>query len=1088
MYLNNTKPLAQRLSCLVNAGRLVLFILILFNYCSAYALNETAVSSKHVVTGLVKDEKGETLIGVNIVVKGAETTGTVTDIDGRFSLSVDLPAVLVFSYLGYDTQEVELKNNSPLVIQLKPATEFLDEVVVVAYGAQKKVSVTGSIASLDNKDLLKSSSTNVASVLSGRLPGLTVMQSSGEPGRENINLFLRGAATMNGMNPLILVDGIPYDNISNIDPHEIANISILKDASATAVFGVRGANGVILITTQRGKEGSVKVSTSLEYSTQGFAFKPERIDSWDYAMLRNEALMNEGAAPFAEFSKEDIALFESWKTGEPADPYWHPNQNWQKILFKSHAPIMKGNINLSGGNNKVQYFISSGYVTQGGIFNTESKKFLGYKPQSSLDRYNFRSNIDFRFNQKVKAFVNIASSVEKINSPNSGISDIFVASLTHRPTSPGPLSSMDYKVQIPGGELVDSKPSRIVGDPLDPLKSAYGLLNRAGYVNETRSSVNSVTGLDINLDFITPGLSSKAQVSFNGRARSTMRGNRRYIRYKYLKNKAGEQVYVLDDGDDDSEGPLSLSKGVSSGYFVNLQWQMNYARVFNEKHKVSGLLLAQRDYKEASEDDPYTDKYLPFNVIGFSARGTYSYDDRYLAEVNLGYNGSEQFSPNKRFGFFPALSGGWVISNEKFLRNNKTLTNLKLRASLGKVGNDKIGYNRFLYLDDINTNGWVNDDVRVLYIPSLGMGGKIEERALGNPDITWEVAEKQNYAIDLGLFNDFSLTFDYFTENRSQILIQRGIVPDLQGRPQHTLPKVNMGKVENKGFELVLGYKKWLSNDFGFNANLNLGYNKNRVTEADEPYLPEDYAHRQRLTGYTLGQNWGYQIDYTVDEAKGKDGSGFFNSEEAIKDSGLNYEIGTPKPGDFIYVDQNGDNVINDRDIVPIKYSSLVPKYIYGANFGLTYKGFDFSFLVQGIGKYSRYYADAGIFEELSAKSYFDMHMNRWSAERYQQKLNGEKVNISHPRLANTQSTSHVPNDYYIMDASYVRLKNMEIGYSLPKKTSGLINAESIRFYINGDNLYTWHNLKTDGFDPEQAGPTQYPNMRVYNIGLNVTF
>ncbi len=304
----------------------------------------------------------------------------MTDIDGKFSLSVDLPAVLVFSYLGYDTQEVNVTNQSPpLVIQLKPTTEFLDEVVVVAYGAQKKVSVTGSIASLDNKDLLKSSSTNVASVLSGRLPGLTVMQSSGEPGRENINLFLRGAATMNGMNPLILVDGIPYDNISNIDPHEIANISILKDASATAVFGVRGANGVILITTQRGKEGSVKVSTSLEYSTQGgFAFKPERINSWEYAILRNEALMNEGAAPFAEFSKEDIALFESWKTGEPTDPYWHPNQNWQKILFKSHAPpIMKGNINLSGGNNKVQYFISSGYVTQGGIFNTESKKISG---------------------------------------------------------------------------------------------------------------------------------------------------------------------------------------------------------------------------------------------------------------------------------------------------------------------------------------------------------------------------------------------------------------------------------------------------------------------------------------------------------------------------------------------------------------------------------------------------------------------------------------------------------------------------------------------------------------------------------------
>lgn len=1070
-------------------GKSILLGMFLLLSIGGYANEFLDVASKVPVKGLVVDENGEPLIGVNVIVKDSPNTGTITDFDGNFSLIVDVPVTLVFSYLAYDTKEVKVtKNISSLRIQMNPNTELLEEVVVVAYGAQKKVSVTGSIASVDNKELLKTSTANVASGLSGRLPGLAVMQSSGEPGRENVNLFLRGAATMNGMSPLILVDGIPYDNISNIDPHEIENISILKDASATAVFGVRGANGVILVTTQRGKKGSVQVNASLEYSMQQFAFKPKRVNSWDYAKLRNESLMNEGAGEYAEFSKEDIELFETWQTGNPEDPYWHPNQNWQKILFKSFAPMIKGNVNLSGGSDRVQYFVSTGYVNQGGIFNTEKKSFLGYNPQSSLNRYNFRSNIDYHFNSKIKAFVNISSSVEKVNSPNVGVSDIFIGSLTHRPTSPGPLSDTSYKLQMSGENLVDSHPNRIVADPLDPLKSAYGLLNRGGYIKETRSSVNAITGLDFDLGFITPGLTTRGQISFNGRARSSTHANREYIRYKYLKNKENEYVYVLDDGDDDSEGPISLGKSTSSGYFINMQWQLNYSRVFGDKHRVGGLFLAQRDYKEASEDDPVTDKYLPFNVIGFSGRASYSYADRYLAEVNMGYNGSEQFSPKKRFGFFPAFSAGWVASNEKFLRDSKVITNLKLRASYGKVGNDKIGNNRFLYLDDINTNGGFNDDVLILHIPSLGHGGKIEERALGNPNITWEIARKQNYAIDLGFFRDFSLSFDYFIENREQILIQRGIVPDLQGRPQHTLPKVNMGKVENKGFELELGYNKLFKPDFSMNVRLNMGYNKNKVKESDEPYLSEDYAHRQRMTGYALGQNWGYQIDYSKDKSSGRDGSGFFNSKEDIEQSGLKYEIGTPLPGDFIYVDQNGDGVINDRDMVPIKYSSLVPQFTYGANFGVNYKGFDFSCLVQGIGRFSRYYADAGIFEELSAKSYFDMHLNRWSPDRYERKMNGENIKISHPRLANTKSTSHLPNSYYIMDASYVRLKNLEVGYTLPQHLTKKLSAERIRFYVNGNNLYTWHNLETDSFDPEQLGPTQYPNMRVYNIGLNVTF
>ncbi len=1039
------------------------------------------------IQGIVVDESGDPLIGVSVTTRGHSTIGTITDAFGHFTLSVPENATLIFSYIGYHNTELKAANEKKeLRIQLQPDNKLLDEVVVVAYGSQKKVTVTGSVASIGPNEILSSPSANLASSLSGHLPGLSVIQSNGQPGCEDVNLFLRGAATMNGTSPLILVDGVTVDKISNIDPHEVANISVLKDASATAVFGVRGANGVILITTRRGEKGKMRVDASAEFSIQEFAFKPKRIDSGQYARLRNEALENEGAAPYSEFSEEDIRLFDSWQTGNPEDSYWHPNQNWQNILFKDFAPMVKSNVNISGGTDKVQYFVSAGYVHQGGIFNVENKQKLGYNPQTNLDRYNFRSNLDYHFNKNVKAYINLSSYVEKVNATNGSLQTIFVGSLTHRPTSAGPLSDTSYPVQI-GSELVASKTDRVVSDPLDPLESAYALLNRTGYHTEIRSGLNAITGLEINLDFITPGLSTKGQVSYNPHARSTSYGSRNYIRYKYIKGATGNYNYVLDGGVDDSEGSLNMSRSIASGYVLNLQWQLDYSRLFGNKHRVTGLFLAQRDYKEASEDDNIKDKYLPFNVIGFSARGTYAFDDRYLFEVNLGYNGSEQFSPSKRFGFFPAVSAGWVLSNEKFLRNNRYLTYLKFRGSYGKVGNDQIGNSRFLYLDDINTNGGTNGNY-VLTVPSLGHGGKIEERSLGNPNITWETAEKQNYGIDLNLFNDFSVSFDYYIENRKQILIERGIIPSIQGREQSTLPKVNMGRVKNQGYELTLGYNKKIKNDFIISVNANLGYNSNRVLGADEALLSEDYAYRYRTTGFALGQNWGYQIDRSVDPEKGKDGSGFFNSTEDITKSGLKYEIGTPLPGDFIYVDQNGDGVINDRDIVPIKYSSLVPKITYGATLSLQWRGIDFSCLVQGIGKYSKYYADAGIFEELSAKSYFDMHLNRWSEDRYQRKLQGEDITITHPRLANTTSTSHVKNDYYIMDASYVRLKNIEIGYTFPKSISRYIGAEKVRLYVNGNNLYTWHHLETDSFDPEQTGPTQYPTMRTYNFGVNVTF
>lgn len=1045
--------------------------------------NNVMQQQKMKAQGVVVDSSGEPLIGVNIMIKGS-SSGTITDIDGRFSLDVSPSAVLVYSYIGYKTVEMKVTKNDMRIILKNDAT-LLDEVVVVAYGAQKKVTVTGAVASVKSDVLLKSPSTNVEATLAGRIPGLTALQGGGEPGRDDVTFYLRGIGTTNGKSPLILVDGVPRDNMRAINANEIESLSVLKDASATAVFGVRGANGVILITTKRGKKGEVNVNASLEYSFQQFAFKPETLDSWDYAVLRNETRQNEGLLP--EFSDEDIEMFESWKTGNPRDPYWHPNHHWFDILFKDYAPQTKANLNITGGSEKTQYFISAGYVHQGGMFNVEPKSRLGYNAQSEMDRYNFRSNLDYKLNNVIKVSLDASSYIEKVNGTQTGLDTVFPWTLALRPTQPGILTTSDYPLSH-RGEFSNVPVGGVVVDPVDKqAPSPYAMINRTGYKQETRSGLNAIVNVNFDLGFITPGLSTKGLFSFESKAVSYMNASKDYVKYTTEVLPDGTKAFIIAN-DREEDGALQLSRSQISNYYLNMQWHVNYGRTFAEKHDIGGLLLFQRDLREVDENSGYSDKYLPFNVLGFSGRFTYAYDSRYLLEANIGYNGSEQFSPNKRFGFFPAFSAGWVVSNESFLKDNKWLTNLKLRASYGKVGNDQIGARRFLYLDNIAVGG-TDSNALVRPIPSLGTAGnkKINFNYIGNPDVTWEVAKKQNYGVDLTLFKDLSLTFDYFIEHREQILIGRNTVPQVQGLSSGSLPMVNMGKVDNRGYEFALSYNKVFNKDYALGLNLNYSYSKNKVTEFDEVTLGEDYACRTRSTGYSIGQQWGYKIDRSVDAATGRDGSGFFNSDADIKNSGLTYEIGTPKPGDFIYVDANHDGKINEKDMMPIGYSNAAPRQIYGASLSLKIKNFDISCLFQGVGQYSRYYAGWGIFEEYGTNGYFKDHLGRWSEERYEAKLNGENVDISHPRLA-ISSTSHTTNDYYIMNASFLRLKNAEIGYTLPGSISKFIGAQTLRFYANGSNLFTWHHLKTDSYDPEQNSLGAYPTLRTFNLGVNVVF
>ena len=1037
--------------------RKMFFLIVSFLFVSALTQAQ--------LKGKVTDKAGEPLPGVTVMEKNTKN-GSITDIDGNYELKLQNTknAVIQFSFVGMETIELATNGKLQLNAVLAENSKNLEEVVVVAYGSQKKVSVTGAITSVSTKDLKQSPSANFVGALAGRLPGLVTVQGSGRPGEEGIAMYLRGASTTNGTQPLVLVDGIPRDIITNIDPNEIEGVSILKDASATAVFGVRGANGVILITTKRGSTATPQLSVSGEFGLQDFTRMPEIMDSWEFASLRRQALLNDNLALPAAFTEEAIAKFRSG-----VDPVMYPNTNWFEILVKPNAPMNRYNVNISGGSDRVKYFVNASYTHQGTMYKTESKEKLGYDPAFKMDRYNFRTNLDIKMNSWIKSSIDLAGYIESVNgsqfTSSTGITPIL-SMYSQTPITYGPVTVAGYNVPT---DRITSTPSN--------GNTAYGGLNRTGYENITRSNLNTSLAFDFDLSWITKGLKSKASVSFDSKSTSEIDASRDYIRYYYEllqvadPNDATKKIdkVTFTPSNPEQFYPLSLSKSASFLYKMNFQWMINYNRSFG-KHTVTGMALAQRDNNEAASGS--SEILLPYNMLGYAARATYGFDDRYLLEGNIGYNGSEQFAAGKtRFGLFPAASVGWVASNEDFLKNNRIITKLKIRASYGKVGNDKLGSDRFLYLDNvaIKSGG---------FSPSLGLNKYINEDLIGNPLITWETSYKQNYGIELSLFKELTLNADMFFEKREDILLKRGTVPTLQGIPLDVVPKANIGKVNNKGYELEFIYNKVVNKDFSFSIRGNYNYNENKVLELDEPIYDPSYAYRYRRTGYSLSQEFGYLIDWN------SPGKGYYTSADEITASGLTFQGTQPKAGDFVYKDISGDKVINDRDKAPIGYGS-VPRVTYGASFSLSYKGLDVSALLQGTGKSSDYYSSYGVFEYLKEGFFTDIHRNSWTPERFE---SGSK--ITYPRLTSiaTGSYSTQANDFFIMDKSYIRLKNAEIGYTLSKKTAKKLGTQKVRFYVNGQNIFVWDKLIVKNFDPEQSGSTPHPILRVFNFGANVVF
>lgn len=1054
-------------SCLSKVKAAMAAVLLLMVVGTGTAL---AQQSGKTITGKVLDENNQPMPGVTIIVDGT-TNGTMTGPDGTFTLGgVPSGATVIVSCIGY-TDQVLPEGKSNYVVSLVPDSEMLEETVVVAFGQQKKLSVTGAISTVASADLRKTTSTRLDNALAGRVTGLTSMQSGGgQPGVDGATMYLRGAATTNGKSPLILVDGVERDNIRTIDMNEVESISVLKDASATALYGVQGANGVILIQTRKGQKGKAQLNISVDQSWTSFTKEPSRLHSWEYCELRNEALMNSGEK--AAFSDETIAKFRNPLLGlDPSSPDYdnqvairkavYCDNDYYRMYLKSNTPQTRANANISGGTDFVNYFVNVGYIHQGGNLNTESPDYLGYDPQCYMNRLSLRSNLDFHITKNLTASLNIASYAENVNMPAVGnlyrgdqswmITDIIYQSQTILPISPGPVTDPRF------GDVSDG----VVGyNYLD--RSAYEIINRRGFHTNKRKNLNTQFSVNWDLgELVTKGLSVNGMAAYDTYNIGVLEGRKKEQVYNVRVDYDSETLSYSSNGD--KIEPLTMTSSRLSNYQIYVQGSINYARTFG-KHNVTAMATAYRRFWEG------TSANIPYNVLGTAARATYSFDDRYLVEGNLGYNGSEQFAPSKRFGLFPSGSIGWIASNESFLKGNKYLTWLKFRASYGLVGNDSMDGLRFLYQDDNQIqsgNGFVQ-----------GLGGKIvKEGLIGNKNITWELSKKMNLGVEIGLFKDFRINVDYFTEKRDQILLRRRTVPSFQGVSSDYIPRVNMGKVDNHGVDVEVSYSHTFNRDFSISSRVNFGFNDNTVIELDEPMRSEEYAYQYHEEGFRLGQEFGYLIDWN------SPGNGYFTSQDEI-DNYYPYEFGEkPRVGDFVYKDVNGDGVIDQKDLSPIGYSTTVPGLNYGISLGLNFKGIDFNVLFSGLGRYSKYYSGQGVVEWTKQGTYFDWTRNGWTEERYK---NGEK--ITYPAISTSQTVSHTENDFFIQNRSFLRLKNIELGYTLPERFLSKVGVKALRVYVSGQNLFVWDNLRITHIDPEQNNSYGYPITKNVTLGLNINF
>ena len=1019
--------------------KLIVGLLCICSFTATFGQNAT-------VSGVVKDDTGEPVIGAGVLVKGT-TSGTITDVEGHFSFRADdLNGTLVVSFVGMETQEIPMKGKGSFNVVLKSSNTLLDEVQVVAYGAQKKITLTGSISSVNTDELLKVPTASIGNMLSGVLSGVSSVQSSGQPGGDDPDVFIRGISTLNATNakPLYLVDGVER-SFFQIDPNEIENITILKDASSTAVFGVRGANGVIIVTTKRGKEGKAKINASFSYGIQAPTRMPEFVNSYDYATFLNEAYTNDGKDP--KFTPESVEAFRTHP-----NPILYPDTDWMDLLFKSSAPQTQGNVNISGGTGRVRYFISMGMLNQKGFFKNHDTR---YDANFNYNRYNYRANLDVDFTKTTLVAINLGGRVEKRNFPRSGddMNQLFRRIYWATPFSgPG----------IVDGKWIKGNSQYLPVGLSDGLGNIYG----RGFGSKATNVVNLDLALTQKLDFITKGLQFKIKIAYNSSFDHTKDRGTSIESYQpwyrkdvtWMEHPEGSdpnEIVYIQDGEAGLIG-YGESFGKARDWYAeaSFDWKRDFG-----KHHLAALAL----YNQSKAYYPESDyPGIPRGYVGLVGRVTYDYDNKYLIEGNVGYNGSENFAPGNRYGLFPAVSGGWVLSQEEFLKDNPVINFLKIRGSYGIVGNDRYHPYNNNFMD------------RFLYLPnSYFIGGGYQfgtgtswspgayEKSFGNSGLSWEKSAKQNYGIDFSLFGQkLSGSIDYFYERRTDILAKASTDPAIHAM---SLPVLNLGIVSNKGVELNLKWNHKMEK-IRYWANLNLSYAKNKIVYQDE--VPSEYEYTLK-TGHPVGQPFGLIV-------RGL----YYEGMENVADH--SYVL---KAGDVVYKDLNEDGKIDDNDKMAIGYPSY-PLLNAGLTLGFEYKGFDFSMLWVGATKTSR------VLQETFRKPLGDtddrslmLHQftDRWTPET------AATAKLPRPTIDGTKN-NYRDSDLWVKDASYLRLKNIEIGYNFRLPFMPKIGMETMRVFMTGYNLLTLDKLKISDPESMSSGVPQYPVMRVINFGLNVSF
>lgn len=1016
------------------------------------------VQQQGFIKGTVVDSQGEAVIGANVVIEGG-TTGTITDIDGVFMLDVKPGTKLKVSFIGCKTIVVAAKKDMRVV--LEDDSNMLAEVEVVAYGTQKKVTMTGAIASVKAEELTRTSVGSVANVLGGQMTGLTTVQYSGEPGADAAEVFIRGKATFNNANPLIQVDGVER-SMNDIDPNEIESISILKDASATAVFGVRGANGVVLITTKRGKEGKAKITFNTSASILVPTKMVEQANSYEYATFYNAMCQNDGND--GEFSPEVIEMF---RTG--ADPIRFPSMDWVNYLMKDATIQSQHNLNISGGTDKVRYFISAGAYTQGGLFNEFD---LPYNLSYQYNRFNYRSNLDMDVTKTTTLSLNIAGNVDNSDKPR-----------TSQGTS-GMIKNIYYATPFKSAGFVDNKlvytttdyegtKLPFVGD-VNPL-TYYG----GGFSSTSNNKLTVDVILDQKLDAITKGLTFKIKGSYNSSFTVYKNGSGGTVMsYNPVLLEDGTVGLRPVDGSKDTDITYSSSTGKARDWYMEAGF--NYGRTFGD-HTVGALVL----YNQSKAYYPFTYPDIPTGYVGLVGRATYDYKSKYMAEFNIGYNGSENFAPGKRFAAFPAGSVGWAVSEEKFFEPLKPIVSfLKLRVSVGLVGNDK-GGGRFLYLADpynVNLNSQANR-VTADRNNAWGYGFGVDngtvslgarEYSKNNADVTWEKALKQNYGMDVSFLNDrLKTTVEYYRENRWDILLQDGTAPGMLG---FTTPYANLGKVKSWGWELSMKWNDKINQNFRYWVGVNLSYNQNEIIERKES--PQDYGY-QYQKGHRIGSRSQYLFWRYYDEGTPELYEKTFNRP---------YPTGNATtPGDVVFIDLNGDREIDANDTSYDYGFTDDPEYMVGVQLGFTWKNLEVSTQWTGAWNVSRMISDVfrQPFLSSAGNKYGGLlayHLtNTWTSENPSQ-------SAEYPRATWNFANNYAGSTLYEKDSKYLRLKTLQVSYNFKYPWMKSLGLNTCQLSFSGYNLLTFTPYIWGDPEARASNSPSYPLNKTYTLSLKLGF